>query len=215
VLAFARDPDDRNGEQGHERALVHVATNWGNYAPSLALRIEPRTVVVDDGSAAEVGYLAVKGETSISVEDLQRGPDEHGSDCEEQLGAALAAGPRPSSDVKGEVAKEIGCSRKTVERAAMRMRRRGELAVTQGGFPRTTIWALPSGDTGPEAIRSCEDRPIESVRTRPNAVHVPTGGGEVSTDIPLFSGDCGDPARARATKRASTSADYHGEELAP
>jgi hypothetical protein len=37
VLGVVRHPDDPAGEQGRERVLVHVASNWGRYAPSLGL----------------------------------------------------------------------------------------------------------------------------------------------------------------------------------
>ena len=42
VLAFARHPDDSDGEQGIERVIVHAKSNYGRYAPSLAARIESR-----------------------------------------------------------------------------------------------------------------------------------------------------------------------------
>jgi hypothetical protein len=34
VLAFVRDPDDPESEQGNQRILVHVAANWARLAPS-------------------------------------------------------------------------------------------------------------------------------------------------------------------------------------
>lgn len=147
VLAFARDPGDPNGEQGRERVLVHVGTNWGCYAPSLGARIESRLVDVDDGSRADVGYLVITGETDVGVDDLQRGADEDGADCEEFIGAALVEGPRPSREVKATVIEQLKVSRRTVERHAARMEERGELIVSSGGFPRTTTWALDSGAT--------------------------------------------------------------------
>lgn len=75
--------------------------------------------------------------------------DDRGGDCEEAIAERLAGGPRKSRDVKSEVAEELGCSARTVERAAARMAGRDELAITEGGFPRTTTWHLlaPSGDT--------------------------------------------------------------------
>jgi len=147
VLAFARDPSDPDGEQGRERVLVHVASNWGRYAPTLAFAVGSRQIEVDDGSTADVGYLLAKGETDVGVDDLQRGPDENGTDAEEAIGAALTAGPRPSRDVKTEIVTALGCGKRTVERAARRMTESGELRVEQGGFPRTTTWALGSRDT--------------------------------------------------------------------
>lgn len=182
VLVFAPDPDDPEGEQGSERVLVHVRSNWGRLAPSLGARIESRDVEVDDGSIADVGYLAMKGETSIGVEDLQRGPDEDGADAEELIGAALADGARPSREVKAEVAAQLGCSRKTVERAGTRMAGRGELVIDSGGFPRTTTWALPtSGDSRDSAVG-----------TTPNTKRVPTGRRDIPTGDSASSGDTGD-----------------------
>jgi hypothetical protein len=160
VLGFARDPGDPDGEQGNQRVLVHVATNWGRYAPSLGMRIESLSVDVDDGSIADVGHMVLTGEIDVSVEDLQRGATEDGrADTEEKIAAKLAGGARPSHEVKAEVAAELGRARKTVERAGTRMANRGEMRIESGGFPRTTTWAL-SRDS--------------SVRTPLEAVSVPT-----------------------------------------
>ena len=76
VLGVVRHPDDPDGEQGHERVLIHVASNWGRYAPSLGFEIESRNVVVDDGSTADVGFLKITGEVDIGIEDVQRGADD-------------------------------------------------------------------------------------------------------------------------------------------
>jgi hypothetical protein len=151
VLAYARDPADPQGEQGAERVLVHVASNWGRYAPSLGVKIEPRLVDVDDGSRADVGYFKVTGEVDVGVDDLQRGPEENGSDCEEAIGVALAGGARPSREIKAEVAAELGCSRKTVERAGVRLSERGELTIESEGFPRTTKWGLSANISSGDA----------------------------------------------------------------
>jgi hypothetical protein len=122
VLALARHPDDSGGEQGRRRILAHVASNWGRYAPSLALHVETREVDVDDGGRAEVGYLVIDGETNVGIEDLQRESSEDGSDRREAIIAALREKDwRPSREVKAEVAAELDCSLKTVERTAMEM----------------------------------------------------------------------------------------------
>lgn len=149
MLVLARSPDDPEGEQGRERVLVHVASNWGNLAPSLAARVEAREVELDDGHQSSVGDPLVTGECDVGVEDLQRGADENaGSDVEEAIGAALAdSASRPSREVKAQVVAELGSGKRTVERAAERMAGRGELIIESGGFPRTTTWALHSGAT--------------------------------------------------------------------
>jgi AAA domain-containing protein len=180
VLAFARDPSDPEGEQGRERVLVHVGTNWGSYAPSLAARIESREVDVDDGSKADVGSLVVTGETDVQVDDLQRGADEDGSDCEALIGAALTGGSRPSHEVKEEVAKRLGCARKTVERHAVRMSERGELDIASGGFPRTTTWTLANEDV--------------SAGTSLDARIVPTRENRIPERLQVPNGDSGDSA---------------------
>ena len=109
VLALVRDPDDPEGEQGKRRLLVHPASNWGTYAPTLAFHIESRDVITDDNFTSSVGYLVEDGESSVTVDDVQRGPDDAGGDAEEAIAAALAPGPRPSLDVKGEVAGQLAC----------------------------------------------------------------------------------------------------------
>jgi hypothetical protein len=188
VLALARDPGDSEGEQGVERVLLHVGSNWGRYAPTLAWRVESRSIEVDDGSATDVGYLVAKGESSVGVEDVQRGPDENATDAEEAIGAALAGGPRPSREVKAEVRAQLDCSKRTVERAAIRMAEAGELKIAQGGFPRTTTWALASGDS----LAHSGDTAAATVATFPNTRRVATDSSDVVTGISDSSGDSGD-----------------------
>lgn len=180
VLVLARDPGDPRGEQGSDRVLLHVATNWGRYADTLAWRVESRQVTLDDDSSSEVGYLSYKGTSSVDVEDVQRGADENGTDAEEAIAAALATGARPSRDVKAEVCESLGCSKRTVERASTRMMDRGELAKEQGGFPRTTTWSLIGTDTG-----------RKSVATRGDGLGVATERSDIATAVSKPSGDSG------------------------
>lgn len=191
VLGFARDPDDLDGEKGHRRALVHVASNWGTYAPSLGMRIESRDVAVDDGSTTDVGHLTITGEIDLGTEDLQRGVNESAADTEEEIAIALKGGPRPSRDVKAEIADELGCSRKTVERAGVRLAEQGKIEIDPGGFPRTTTWRLASGDGSVGTSRDAPCVPTEGTRiNKPNLSH--------SGD----SRDSGDPLPARAATEA-------------
>ena len=151
--------------------LVHVRGNWGKLAPTLAGRVESREVELDDGSATSIGYLELPGRCDVGVEDLQRGPDENGgSDVEEAIGSALVSGPRASREVKAQVVAELGCSKRTVERAAVRMAERIELVIESGGFPRTTSWTLGSGDT-----------PASTAATSTNTRRVATGSYAVVT----------------------------------
>jgi putative DNA primase/helicase len=200
VLAMVRDPDDPDGEQGRRRLVLHAASNWGEYAPTLAVHMEGREVDTDDGKRTTTGYLVVDGESSVTVDDVQRGPDDAGGDAEELIAVALAGGPRPSRDVKGEVARELDCSRRTVERAAGRMVEQGELAIESSKFPRRTTWTLtattPAVTTTSKAPRVATD---QNGATEPNLArqevqsrHAPpygttdaTGATKDADDAPL------------------------------
>jgi hypothetical protein len=182
VLVLARDPDDPEGEQGHDRVLVHVSSNWGRYAPTLTMRIEAREVDLDDGARAPVGYVVMTGETNLGTEDLQRRDDSSGADVEEAIGAALADGPHPSREVKKRVAGELGCSTKTVERAAVRMVSQGQIVSESGGYPRTTTWALSSKDTVSEPVGTSSNTTTVPTTTLQGKA-VPTDTSRDSRDV--------------------------------
>jgi hypothetical protein len=193
VLVLASSPDDPDGEQGTERVLVHVRGNWGRSAPTLAARVESRDVDLDDGSRTSVGYMEITGETDIAVEDLQRGRDENGgADVDEAILAALTEGAKPSREVKTRVVNEVSCSKRTVERAAVRIAQDGDLLIESGGFPRTTTWALPSSDT---TTSHSGDTVALSVATSTNIKHVATADSGVAagyTENSSLSSDIGD-----------------------
>ena len=190
VLVLAPSPDDPDGEQGNERVLVHVRGNWGRPAPTLAARVDSRDVDLDDGSRTNVGYMEITGETSINVDDLQRGGDQAtGADVEDAIGAALVDGPKPSREVKAQVAGELGCVRKTVERTAVRMSEHGEILITSEGFPRTTTWTLSSRDTTPQHSRDSADGTVGPLTNNP---HVPTVRRAVPTGDSASSRDSRD-----------------------
>jgi AAA domain-containing protein len=177
VIGFARDPDDPDGEQGADRIIVHAKSNVGRYATSLTARVESRMVDTHDG-LADTGFLLITGESSICVDDLQRGRDDDGPDCEEAIGQALAGGGRPSREVKAEVAAEVGCARKTVERAAVRMRERGEITIEKGGFPPTSTWTLANGDA--------------PMGTHDHTLSVPNGGPLITRGVSADASSNGD-----------------------
>jgi hypothetical protein len=173
VIGFARDPDDPDEDQGRERVIVHAKSNWGQYATSLAARIESRPVDTLDGPT-EVGYLLVTGESSVTAGDLQaNGLDDDATSIEEEILQELAGGAKPSREVKAALTGRAGCSSKTITRAAKRLEASGELTIEQGGFPRTTTWALTVE--------------TPAVGTPPVPPTVPTG------DPPGFAGDSGRP----------------------
>jgi hypothetical protein len=219
-LAMVPDPDDPEGEQGDRRLLVHVRTNWGRPAATLALHVEGRDVDTDAGERTNVGYLIVDGESSATVDDVQRGRDDDAEDAEDAIGAALAGASQPSRDVKGQVAKELGCSRKTVQRAAMRMRDRGELTVTEGGFPRTTTWTLARAQEGTERVPTEKKDGVEPnppVPTGPSPVPtVPTGGnGALEPDSDPDNSSRDTSALSRAHARAADANGGGQAELIP
>jgi hypothetical protein len=145
VLVFVRDPEDPDGDQGMRRLILHAASNWSVYAPTLAAHVEGRDIDTDDGEVTSVGYLVMDGESPLTVDDVQGGSarqHEFADDAEEAILAALEGGPRQSREVKTVVMAELDCSRQTVERASTRLHERGEIDITAGGFPRRTTWTL-------------------------------------------------------------------------
>lgn len=146
VLIFVRDPNDEDSEQGYDRLILQVASNWERYAPTLRATVEGHEIDLDDGSRGNIGFLKMLGESELTVDDLQRasGPP---NEIEAMIAELLAKDGMPSREVKKRVAKELGCHQESVTRAAMRMRKRRELVVTQHGMPRKTTWSLP-GATG-------------------------------------------------------------------
>jgi hypothetical protein len=175
AMALARHPDDPDIENGAERVLVHLRTNWDRLAPSLSARLEEAEIRLEDDTLTTIGRLRITGESGVSVEDLQgRRDDASGNEIEEAIGAALADGPRPSREVKAEVKREMGCGDATVKRAAKRLVERDELIQESGGFPKTTTWRL-------DAPQSDHSR----LNTRPGDPTVELQGFSADSVIPL------------------------------
>lgn len=206
VLALALSPDDPDGEQGRERVLVHVSSNWGVYAPSLAARVESREVDLDDGSRTNIGHLNITGDSDVSVEDLQRTTkDENSSaDVEEAILAALEDGARASIELKAKVASEQECGKRTVERAAGRMAAEGEIVITSGGFPRKTTWALPGRATDDEGTDESPVAPTTDAITQEPTVAPSTNTRRGVTDsYAVVTGDSAPDSRASRASRAT------------
>jgi hypothetical protein len=155
VLVVGRDPNDPEGEAGNLRVLIQVASNWGRLSPALACHVEGRNVRLDDGSVESVPLWVIDGESSVAVEDLQGGGHDEGrTEVEEEIAAVLAEGAHLSRNVKAAVAGTLRVSRKTVERHAVAMAKRGELVIREEGdreegaeAPRRfTEWALADAD---------------------------------------------------------------------
>lgn len=149
VLAFARDPEDPQGESGPYRVLAHAKCNVGPLAPSLRARIEPRKILDDHGDPLATSRVVILEETSQTARDLLEQP----ANSEERtardeaadfLRAELADGPIPTPRLK-TAAGDAGLSWRTVERAKSRV---GAKAVkTSSGWQ----WELNTATPTPAA----------------------------------------------------------------
>ena len=129
--------------------LVHVAGNWGKLAPTLAAHIESEDVRLEDGSDESVPLWSPDGESSIAVRVLQGSGQGEGRTEAEDSSPRSMAGGSTSREVKDEVSKVLDLSRKTVERYAAAMEKRGELVIeVENTFPKTTTWHLREQDGG-------------------------------------------------------------------
>jgi excisionase family DNA binding protein len=182
VLAWARDPDDPEGEQGYRRVLVPVATNWGKLAPTLAAHIESAEVSSDDGPI-DVPKLTIDGNSEITASDLQRGADEAGSSGADAVLLALTDDWRNALAVKNEVADQLGTSHRTIERYAKQLERDGLIERDRQGFPAVAVWRRSVVAT-------------QQVATDPDAPGVVTGQSPADTRDPRCAAPSSDSVSA-------------------
>jgi hypothetical protein len=145
VLGFCRNPDDPDGESGRERVLVHVASNWGRLAPSLAARVESRDIEVDDGTITDTAFLNVIGETALSAGDLQR-DGEGGGKAElarHWLLERLKPGTWEDSGAIKTEGEEAGHSVRTLQRVFQALVKEGAGEAKTEGFPPRSLWRIP------------------------------------------------------------------------
>ena len=156
VLAFARHPDDPDGDQGSERVIVHAKSNHGAYAPTLAARIEGREVE----AVGSVSRLVITGESEIGAEDLAAqsgGDDHHDRDAAaDWLADELADGQWHESRPLKASAKDAGHSERTIQRAKKTLeiedRREGFASGGAGQSEwRLTLAPTPGRATGASA----------------------------------------------------------------
>jgi AAA domain len=117
VLLLGRDPDDPDGEQGSQRVLAHVKSNVSELTPSLRFKIETGCA---DGTRVETARIVQTGISTYTGSDLLVSDRrERGSKLAEAvayLDRALADGPRPVQELKGE-AEQFGIAEQTLLRA--------------------------------------------------------------------------------------------------
>lgn len=139
VLAFARNPEDYDGELGHDRVLVPAKANWGRYAPSLRCRIDTTTVDTRDGPS-EQPVLTALCECDTTGADLTstREPGDL-EDATEFLEELLGDGEWRERKTIKTAAETRHLAWRTVERA------KGRLGVEHNreGFPSLSRWRLP------------------------------------------------------------------------
>ena len=187
VLAFARHPDDPDGEQGIERVIVHAKSNHGAYAPSLAARIESRNVI----EVGEVARLVVDGECEISADDLgaQGGGDRSDrEEAREWLADELADGEwHEGREVKAR-AKAAGYSVRTLQRARVGL----QIEDRREGFPAVSEWRLPVVPTPSRASGTTVGGTTEETRiternpaARDSQLCQPPGAGTTGAELPL------------------------------
>jgi hypothetical protein len=138
VVAFARDPDDPDGERGYRRVIVHVKTNWGAFAPTLAAHLD----VVEVPVVGRVSHLAIDGECDIGPDDLRAGREEERTETDlaaEWLEAELAGGQwHPSAPIKTRATAE-GITPKALRGARERL----HVENRRSGYPAVSEWRLP------------------------------------------------------------------------
>ena len=139
VFAFARDPDDPDGEAGYGRLLVHAKTNWGRYARTLQCRIDTGVIETRSG-ASEQSLLTVLGECDVTGADLsQKAEPGELDDATEFLEEHLSDGGwHPKREVK-KLADAQRLAWRTVQRAAQRL----GVDYEKQGFPAVSMWRLP------------------------------------------------------------------------
>jgi hypothetical protein len=167
VLVFGRAPDAEDGSP--DRVLAHAACNVAPEAPSLACRIEPRTIDGDAGPI-ETSRLQFIGDCDAHADDLlaTRGEDER-SDREvaaEWLADELADGAwHPAREVKAR-AKAEDIAERTLHRARVHLK----VEDRREGFPAVSEWRLPvvpttAGATGTTATGTTEQTSIVEPET--------------------------------------------------
>lgn len=196
VLAFARDPDDADGDHGYRRVIVHAKSNWGRYAPSLACHVEGDTAPGPDGAGMPTSRLVFDGECDLAPSDLlaTQSSDERSDrqEAREFLLAELRDGRRPADDMR-QAARDAGISERTIKRA------KSDLAIQseRDGFGADGRWYWDLSGIGGQPkeghARHVESAPYEkppSTRAIPATGEPPEDHrGPVARVGPLWAGE--------------------------
>ena len=194
VLAFARHPDDPDGEQGAERVIVMAKSNHGRYAPSLAARIEGYEVL----EVGSVSKLVITGECDVGADDLRpQTADDHEErdEAADWLAGELADGEwHEAREIKAR-AKDAGHKTRTLQRARKTLGvedRRLGYATAGGG---QSEWRLPPEDD--DELEELEEGDEDARATPAHASGTSADGTSVQTRIP--EPNTANPAPARAS----------------
>ncbi|MCW3048008.1 MAG: hypothetical protein JWO74_2292 [Solirubrobacterales bacterium] len=190
VLAFARDPDDPDGDQGDRRILGHIKGNNGRLQDAQLYQIETAW----DGFV-ETSRLVYTGDSEQSVQDLLAPPQVKAPTkielAKEFLSKALAQGPRSTLEVTSE-AEAQGISDRTLTRA------RGDMGVrSERGEDARFYLSLPTS-----ANRTPANLPGESV--------VGTGGRQDTLSLSEFGSSEPNPETSAMSAMSANSADPQG-----
>ncbi|MFL5846713.1 MAG: AAA family ATPase [Solirubrobacteraceae bacterium] len=125
VLVLAADPDDPEGERGHQRILAHAKCNLGRKQTSITGRIDAAVIRTDDDQVITTSKFVLVGESDRNASDLMAPAatsEERGVKAKAKafLLDVLADGPMPSRQLKEE-AQEAGLTWRAIERAQAEM----------------------------------------------------------------------------------------------
>jgi hypothetical protein len=144
VLLFTADPDDPGGDEGSQRCLGHIKSNWGRKAPTAVYKHVPVELEVD-GRKIETHRLDFVGESDVAGDQLLGiDPEEPPATKRERAVELLAdnlAGKDWTRASEIEVlASHAGIGRRTLYKAA------DEVGVEREkrGFPAVGWWRLGS-----------------------------------------------------------------------
>jgi hypothetical protein len=193
-LMLGFDPEDPDGEEGDQRVLAVSSSNLAKLAPSLAYRIESKSVTGDTGEPIATAAMHCIGESAAGSHELlgAREDDEDRADRDEAtdfLLSELAGGSKPAKTINS-AAKALGIGPWPLKAAKKKLGVRSSKGGMDGGW----IWSLPEGDGASEsdAVRE-KPSPSSPSASRAKSEHplrgqISEGDGSASDDLFAISG---------------------------